>query len=64
MLVLFRGPGQKIHIGDDITIAFLGIEGGQAKIGVDAPRNTPVHRDEVYKRIAAEKAAGATKRQS
>jgi carbon storage regulator len=51
MLILTRKHGEAIKIGDDITLTILGVNGGQVKIGVDAPRAVPVHREEIHKRI-------------
>ena len=58
MLILTRGFGQSIKIGHDITIEFLGIGHGQVRVGVTAPREIPVHRNEVYDRIQQEIAGG------
>lgn len=57
MLVLTRNIGQKIILGDDreIEIIILGVTGRQVRVGVKAPFDTPVHREEIYKRIQAEK---------
>lgn len=49
MLVLSRGPGETICIGDDIKISVLDVRGSQARIGIDAPRNVPVDREEIAK---------------
>lgn len=54
MLVLTRHEGQALMIGDDIKIVYLGMSRGQARIGIGAPLDVPVHREEVYKRIQAE----------
>lgn len=51
MLILTRNIGQTIRIGEDIEIAILRINGNQVRIGVTAPSNIAVHRDEVYQRI-------------
>jgi len=51
MLILTRRVGEKIIIGEEIRITLLGVVGRQIKIGVDAPRNIVVHREEVYQRI-------------
>lgn len=51
MLILTRRPGEALHLGDDIKITILGIQGKQIKLGLDVPRDLTVYRDEVYKRI-------------
>ncbi len=59
MLLLTRRPGETIHIGDDITVTVLGIKGNQIRIGVNAPQDVEVHREEIYRRVQAEKAGKA-----
>ena len=54
MLILTRKPGQTIHIGDDIEVTILSQRGDQFRIGITAPQDIPVHRDEVYQRIKEE----------
>ncbi len=56
MLVLTRRIGESLVIGDDgdITITVLGVKGMQVKVGIDAPKHLPVHREEIFKRIQAE----------
>jgi len=54
MLILTRYPGQKIMIGDDIVVTVLNNQFGQVKIGVDAPRNMRVDREEIRDRINKE----------
>ena len=54
MLILTRRPEEVIRIGDEITVTLLGIRGNQVRIGIDAPKDVPVHRLEIYHRIQAE----------
>lgn len=51
MLVLTRRVGDKIRIGDDIIITLLGVRGNQYKVGIEAPREVSVHREEIYQKI-------------
>jgi carbon storage regulator len=57
MLILTRRVGESLRIGDDVSVTVLGIKGSQVRIGVNAPKTIPVHREEVYDRINDEKAA-------
>lgn len=54
MLILTRKTGESIMIGDSVVVKVLGVRAGQIKIGVDAPKDLPVHREEIYKRIQEE----------
>ena len=54
MLVLTRKVGEALRIGDDVQVTVLGIKGNQVRIGIDAPKNVPVHRQEIYERIKRE----------
>jgi carbon storage regulator len=54
MLILTRRPGESIIIADDVVVTILGVNRNQVRVGVTAPRRTPVHREEVYRRICAE----------
>lgn len=54
MLILTRKTGESIMIGDSVEVKVLGVRSGQVKIGVEAPKDMPVHREEVYKRIREE----------
>ena len=60
MLILSRRMGESIHLGDSVTVTVLGVTRGQVKIGIDAPRELSVHRDEVYRRIQDEKTTART----
>lgn len=54
MLILTRRLNETLMIGDDITVTVLGVNGNQVRIGVQAPRDVAVHREEIYERIKAE----------
>ncbi|CAH0993417.1 Translational regulator CsrA [Sinobacterium norvegicum] len=55
MLVLSRRLGETLMIGDDVTLTILGINGNQVRVGITAPKCIPIHREEIYQRIASEK---------
>ncbi len=55
MLILTRRVGESLRIGDEVSVTVLGIKGSQVRIGVNAPKNIAVHREEVYDRINEEK---------
>ncbi len=54
MLILTRRVGETLMIGDDITVRVLAIKSNQVRIGVNAPRDVTVHREEIYNRIQTE----------
>jgi carbon storage regulator len=55
MLILTRRVGESLMVGDDVTITVLGVKGNQVRIGVNAPKEVGVHREEIYQRIQREK---------
>ena len=56
MLILTRRVDETLMIGDNVTVTVLGVKGNQVRIGVNAPRDVAVHREEIYERIKREKA--------
>ena len=55
MLILTRKVGEALMVGDDVNITVLGVKGNQVRIGVNAPKEVAVHREEIYQRIQKEK---------
>jgi carbon storage regulator len=55
VLILTRRPNETLMIGTEITVTVLGVKGNQVRIGVNAPKNVTVHREEIFERINAEK---------
>ncbi|MFN3918672.1 MAG: carbon storage regulator CsrA [Methylohalobius sp.] len=55
MLILTRRVGETLVIGDNVTVTVLGVKGNQVRIGVNAPKDVAVHREEIYERIRREK---------
>jgi carbon storage regulator len=57
MLILSRRPGESVHVGDDIKITVLSVQGQQIKIGLDVPENMPVYREEIYLKVRSQNAS-------
>lgn len=57
MLILTRRVGETLMVGDEVTVTVLGVKGNQVRLGVNAPRDVAVHREEIYQRIQTEQPA-------
>ena len=62
MLILTRRIGESVYIGDDVRLTVLGVRGTQVRIGINAPKEVPVHREEIYYRIKHEQGGGGSVR--
>jgi len=60
MLILTRRVGETLMIGNDVTVTVLGVKGNQVRLGINAPKNVAVHREEIYERIKREQEERAT----
>ena len=63
MLILTRRVGETLMIGDNVTVTVLGVKGNQVRIGINAPKDLSVHREEIYQRIKREQEAGLAPRE-
>ena len=59
MLILTRRVGETVMIGNDVTVTVLGVKGNQVRIGIQAPKNVAVHREEIFERIKREAEAAS-----
>lgn len=64
MLILTRRVGETLMIGDEVTVTVLGVKGNQVRIGVNAPKEVAVHREEIYERIKREQQGDGQKTDS
>jgi carbon storage regulator len=64
MLILTRRVGETLKIGDEVSVTVLGVKGSQVRIGIQAPKDVSVHREEIYRRIQREKEQHAGRTQS
>jgi carbon storage regulator len=64
MLILTRRVGETLMIGNDISVTVLGVKGNQVRIGVDAPKEVAVHREEIFERIKSEQAGSSDSKAS
>jgi len=64
MLILTRRVGETVMIGDDIAVTVLGVKGNQVRVGVNAPKEVSVHREEIYERIKREEQSGVAPRRT
>ena len=58
MLILTRRVGETLMIGDEVTVTVLGVKGNQVRLGINAPKDVSVHREEIYERIKREQTEG------
>ncbi len=64
MLILTRRTGEIITIGNDVKVTVLSVSGGQVRLGIKAPPEVPVHREEIYKKVQLEQAAAKAAEES
>ena len=61
MLILTRKEGESLRLGDDITVTVVSVKGGNVRVGITAPRELAVHREEIYQKISEDEAASSPK---
>ena len=54
MLILTRKEGESLRLGDDITVTVVSVKGGSVRLGITAPKDVPIHREEVYERVTGD----------
>jgi carbon storage regulator len=59
MLILTRRVGETLMIGDEVSVTVLGVKGNQVRLGITAPKDVGVHREEIYQKIGRESAGNA-----
>ena len=59
MLILTRRIGETLMVGDEVTVTVLGVKGNQVRLGVNAPKEIAIHREEIYERVKAEQGGEA-----
>lgn len=64
MLILTRRVGETVTIGNDVTVTVLGVKGNQVRVGIKAPTNVAVHREEIYRRVQAENGGAVPTREA
>ena len=61
MLILTRRTGESIQVGESVTVTVLGVKGNQVRVGITAPRDIAVHREEIFERIKLQRDVAATR---
>ncbi len=64
MLILTRRVGETVMIGEEVSVTILGVKGNQVRVGINAPKNVAVHREEIFERIKSEGSDGPETRES
>jgi len=64
MLILTRRVGETVMVGEEVSVTILGVKGNQVRVGINAPRNVAVHREEIFERIKSESGVEAEPQRS